>query len=239
MAVQTVVSSTDGYTVRFFGTKNVTRYTESGCQYHNCTHLNPCRTTGRMFYEFRGIPYAEPPIGDLRFKDPVAIAYRTKVIRSVYAKEEGRLCPQVRWERQQQQQSRGGLGRGLDNSLDLGDDGLYAVPPTASPTLAPGMGVFPGNRSEADDLVMGSEDCLTLSIFTPKLCPFANCTDEKLPVMVWLQAEGDNINFDTLMDEQRVVVVSVNSRLGPLGYLNLGNSEIPGNMGLRDQVWGF
>ena len=36
------------------------------------------------------------------------------------------------------------------------------------------------------------------------------------------------------MDEG-VVVVTINYRLGPFGFLSLGNEEVPGNMGLWDQ----
>ncbi|VDP02628.1 unnamed protein product [Schistosoma curassoni] len=36
-----------------------------------------------------------------------------------------------------------------------------------------------------------------------------------------------------------VVVVSIQYRLGPLGFLYLGNDEIPGNQGLMDQVAGL
>ena len=33
-----------------------------------------------------------------------------------------------------------------------------------------------------------------------------------------------------------VIIVTVNYRLGPLGYLSLGLEDIPGNMGQLDQV---
>ncbi|PSN30976.1 hypothetical protein C0J52_24737 [Blattella germanica] len=46
----------------------------------------------RTFYAFLGIPYAEPPIGKLRFKAPQPIRPWTK-IRD--ATEEGNVCPQI------------------------------------------------------------------------------------------------------------------------------------------------
>ena len=35
--------------------------------------------------------------------------------------------------------------------------------------------------------------------------------------------------------DRNVVVVTINYRLGPLGFLSMGNEEVPGNAGLRDQ----
>ena len=37
------------------------------------------------------------------------------------------------------------------------------------------------------------------------------------------------------MDTQSVVIVTINYRLGPFGFLSLGNEDVPGNAGLRDQ----
>ncbi|XP_075216882.1 esterase E4-like isoform X2 [Lycorma delicatula] len=48
--------------------------------------------TGKTYYSFRGIPFAEPPIGDLRFKPPVTI----KPWRGIKkATTEGPVCFQV------------------------------------------------------------------------------------------------------------------------------------------------
>ena len=38
------------------------------------------------------------------------------------------------------------------------------------------------------------------------------------------------------MDTQSVVIVTMNYRLGALGFLSLGNEDVPGNAGLRDQT---
>ena len=35
--------------------------------------------------------------------------------------------------------------------------------------------------------------------------------------------------------DKNVIIVTVNYRLGPLGFLSLGNDMVPGNNGFRDQ----
>lgn len=73
------------------------------------------------------------------------------------------------------------------------------------------------------DEMMG-EDCLVLNVWTPSLD-----RGRKLPVMVWLHGggftsgSGGFICYDgtQLARKHEVVVVTVNHRLGPLGYLYL------------------
>jgi hypothetical protein len=36
--------------------------------------------------------------------------------------------------------------------------------------------------------------------------------------------------------DKNVVVVTMNYRLGPFGFLSMGSEDVPGNAGLRDQV---
>lgn len=80
-----------------------------------------------------------------------------------------------------------------------------------------------------------SEDCLHLNIFTPA------CDDLRRPVMVWIFG-GGYINGDagdalfdgqTLALNQDLVVVSINYRLGALGFLD----HLTSNVGLRDQIF--
>ncbi|XP_066288361.1 carboxylesterase 5A-like [Branchiostoma lanceolatum] len=83
-----------------------------------------------------------------------------------------------------------------------------------------------------------SEDCLYLNIFTPTLEAQGN----GLPVLVWFH--GGGLSFGTgalypgtaLSAHQDLVVVTVNYRLGPFGFLSTGDSHAPGNYGLLDQV---
>ncbi|VDQ00382.1 unnamed protein product [Trichobilharzia regenti] len=67
------------------------------------------------------------------------------------------------------------------------------------------------------------------------------------PVMVWIHggslirgsASLELYNGAILAGKMNVVVVSIQYRLGPLGFLYLGDNEVPGNQGLMDQVAAF
>uniref|UniRef100_A0A8C8DII2 Carboxylic ester hydrolase n=1 Tax=Oryzias sinensis TaxID=183150 RepID=A0A8C8DII2_9TELE len=92
---------------------------------------------------------------------------------------------------------------------------------------------------------MGSEDCLYLNIWVPH----GSSVSTGLPVMVWIYGGGFvtggamGVNFlnNYLYDGQElatrgnVIVVTLGYRLGPLGFLSTGDSDIPGNYGLWDQ----
>ncbi|OEU10846.1 putative carboxylesterase [Fragilariopsis cylindrus CCMP1102] len=92
-----------------------------------------------------------------------------------------------------------------------------------------------------------SEDCLYLNIFTPAGAAAASETtttpSQLLPVMVWLhggafqQGSGDRPEYNArrLAQEERVVVVTVNYRLGALGFLVSNELGLNGNYGLMDQ----
>ena len=72
----------------------------------------------------------------------------------------------------------------------------------------------------------GSEDCLFLNIWSPSFEPDEVPTDDKrLPVMVWIHGGGDirgsgDISGGKLAGSQDVIVVSMNYRLGPFGWLS-------------------
>ncbi len=135
---------------------------------------------------YLGIPYAAPPVGDLRWKPPQPVAPWTGV----------RQCTRF---------------------------GPASLQPTHQ---AVGM----------------SEDCLYLNVYTP-----ARTASNRLPVMVFFHGGGNyhGAGSDwsgTLLAQQGVVVVTVNYRLGPLGWLAhpLLSKESPdkvsGNYGLLDDV---
>ena len=62
------------------------------------------------------------------------------------------------------------------------------------------------------------------------------------PVMVWIHGGAFVSGSGTFWDygpqyfmERGVIVVSINYRLGPLGFLSTATEELPGNLGLWDQ----
>jgi para-nitrobenzyl esterase len=142
---------------------------------------------------FRGIPFAAPPVGSLRFRPPVPPASWTGPLS---AKLRTPACAQV----------------------------LYYDP------------------TENSNDVM-SEDCLTLNVWTP-------AADNKTrPVMVFINGGAlvgggaRNTWYDgtTLATRGDVVVVTIQYRLGVLGFLELakfGGEDFAesGNVGYLDQV---
>ncbi|XP_051168374.1 esterase FE4-like isoform X3 [Leptopilina boulardi] len=138
----------------------------------------------RNIYSFRGMRYAEPPVGRRRFKQ----AEPVKPWKGIFdASVEGPACPQ------------------------------------------------PGNSSDI------SEDCLRLNVYTNQLPTSLNAV--KKPVIVYFHpgafyAGSAQSNFpgpQYLLDKE-VVLVTVNYRLASLGFISTGDSLLPGNLGLKDQV---
>lgn len=143
---------------------------------------------------FLGLPYAAPPVGDLRWRAP----------RQVQP-----------WE-------------GTRDATRIGADCTQALGPKS--ILGGGGGV-----------VFGSEDCLYLNIYAPALEP-----ERARPVIVYLPGGaftvGSGANYDPsrLAVEQDRVVVTVNYRLGALGWLAHPDfaedgEGVGGNWGLMDQ----
>jgi para-nitrobenzyl esterase len=143
---------------------------------------------------FKGVPYAEPPVGAARWRPPVATQAWSGVRD---ATRFGPACFQP--------QSR-------------------------------------GNHIYVNDLGPMSEDCLALNIWTPNAASGA-------PVIVWIHggslvggAGGESIYDGAKLAGRGVVVVSINYRLGVLGYLAHPelSAESPlgvsGNYGLLDQI---
>lgn len=127
-------------------------------------------------YAWQGIPYAQAPVGELRWRAPRP---NTQWIGTLQALAHGPACIQ---------------------------------PP--NPTA--------GDNAPEHGSVVGAEDCLTLNVYAPKS---AIQSDSKLPVMFWIHG-GANIvgsaqqyNGALLAGTHNVVVVTINYRLGLLGWL--------------------
>ena len=118
------------------------------------------------------IPYAEPPVGDLRWKAPRKINKKSNII--------------------------------------LPKDDNFCIQRTSS---------LGGSSQFSDDLISGTEDCLYLDIYAPK-----KKSKELLPVMFWIHGGGntsglkDLYDFSKLVKRHNVIVVTINYRLGPLGW---------------------
>lgn len=87
---------------------------------------------------------------------------------------------------------------------------------------------------------MGEEDCLILNVHTPV---DSLSRSELLPVMFWIHGGGyvagsssDQLYGAEYLVKKDVVFVSINYRIGPLGFLNMNTPEVPGNAGLKDQA---
>ena len=72
--------------------------------------------------------------------------------------------------------------------------------------------------ADGETIVVGSEDCLYLDIKAPKYI------DKPLPVMFWIHGGGnttgrkDIYDFSKMVKDHQVIVVTINYRLGPLGW---------------------
>lgn len=86
---------------------------------------------------------------------------------------------------------------------------------------------------------IGDEDCLFLNVHTPDLSPSG---PNRLPVMVYIHGGAFNYGSGNRSEfgpeyivEKNCILVSLNYRLGVLGFLCLDAAFAPGNMGLKDQ----
>ncbi|XP_046995582.1 cholinesterase-like [Schistocerca americana] len=132
---------------------------------------------------FLGIPYAQPPLGELRFQPPQAASG---------------------WE-------------GVRNATEYGSD---CVQETGE----------------------GSEDCLYLNVYVPG----APQEGAGLPVLFYVHGGGfvrgsgsDQKFGPDFLVSYGVILVTINYRLGPLGFLSTGDEVVSGNAGLKDQLLGL
>lgn len=119
---------------------------------------------------FLGIPYAAPPVAELRWKPPAPAAAWTDTLS---AAKVGRSCPQLSI---------------LSGAVDKNS----------------------------------GEDCLTLNVWTP-----SRLSGSPAPVLVWIHGGAfilgsggePSYNGQVLSEATGSVIVSINYRLGPLGFL--------------------
>ncbi|XP_041983342.1 esterase FE4-like isoform X2 [Aricia agestis] len=85
------------------------------------------------------------------------------------------------------------------------------------------------------DGLVPSLDCLRLNIYVPNEASSRN----KLPVVVNIHGGAFTYGTGRIgakdLVQHGVVVVSINYRLGPYGFMCLDTPEVPGNQGLKDQ----
>ncbi|EDV20442.1 uncharacterized protein TRIADDRAFT_32073 [Trichoplax adhaerens] len=151
-------------------------------------------TNGRTQFTYRGIPYAQPPINELRFKPPVPVKSWNGVLNTTQYQYS---CPQ---------------------RLPIN---FYIEPNSlASKT---------------------SEDCLYLNIFTSNPSSAGN-----MSVLVYIHGggydsgSGARWSGQILAANEGIVVVTINYRIGILGFMTSGEEDIAkrailANNGLKDQ----
>ena len=153
-------------------------------------------------FTWKGIPFAKPPIGELRWRAPLDPA---------------------NWQ------------------------GTLELTEFKSACFQGASGI----QGDADEKWSGSEDCLYLNVWTPKLTQdeIKNST-EKLPVMMWIHGGGNTVGsahiYDPslLVSSHNVIVVTIHYRMGPLGWFrhpslygtDTSNLDISGNYGTLDTI---
>jgi para-nitrobenzyl esterase len=109
-------------------------------------------------------------------------------------------------------------------------------------------GILSGQDGEDGDLV-GSEDCLSLNVWSPRLAP-DELANKKIPVMFWIHGGGNDSGTANIYQAHHlagsndVIVVLVNYRVGLMGWLshdairNSANNleDASGNFGTLDLI---
>ncbi|XP_075591646.1 acetylcholinesterase-1-like [Dermatophagoides farinae] len=98
------------------------------------------------------------------------------------------------------------------------------------------------NQFVLENVTNESEDCLFLNVYKP-----VTNNGKLLPVMVWIYGggfQGGSIFlsfYDStyLASYGEVIVVAINYRIGPFGFLYGDNEHTPGNLGFHDQLLGL
>ncbi|XP_063380287.1 juvenile hormone esterase-like [Cydia fagiglandana] len=93
-------------------------------------------------------------------------------------------------------------------------------------------------REQFNKTLVGTLDCLTLNIYVPTVDPSSN----PLPVLVFIfggalqfGSGGRYIFGPKFLVKHNIILVTLNHRLGPYGFMCLNNPKVPGNQGIKDQ----
>lgn len=90
-----------------------------------------------------------------------------------------------------------------------------------------------------NNTLAGSLDCLSLNVYVPNTASSSN----PRPVMVWIHGGAFENGFSgrfafgpRFLVKHDVILVTLNYRLGPYGFMCLDTPGVPGNQGLKDQL---
>ncbi|KAL0901419.1 hypothetical protein ABMA27_006685 [Loxostege sticticalis] len=94
-------------------------------------------------------------------------------------------------------------------------------------------------EEEFNNTIVGTLDCLHLNVYVPNTASTRN----PRPVLVWIYGGAFSIGFagrytygPKYLVEHDVIVVTLNYRVGPYGFMCLDSPRVPGNQGLKDQL---
>lgn len=215
-----------------------------GYEVHRAIALN----TSGGYYNFSNIPYAEPPIGPLRFSKPIPPQQTNNSTINNGSIEH--ICPQ---------------GQPFINAINTQFLEYYIADNTSTfPFAQLNESLYAESTAQLvppqDPRV--SEDCLLLDVMVPQQV-FENSTTPTipknssagLPVLVWIHGGGFGSNSKEEVgnpaglikaafeaDGEGVVYVAMNYRLGAFGFLSGPTFEASGgtaNNGLYDQRLAF
>ncbi|KAE9370855.1 alpha/beta-hydrolase [Stipitochalara longipes BDJ] len=165
-------------------------------------------SNGSQVSGYFGIPYAKPPVGDLRFAPPEKFEGNNTLNATSF----GASCP-------------------ISSSFGIG---LVQPNYTNAKLTAVGMELVPVLEQEGDTF---SEDCLTLNVWTkPQVGEKKKAVMIWIVGGGWTTGATNNIygnDGEHIVDEEDVIVVSMNYRLNIFGFP--GIPDQPTNLALLDQ----
>ncbi|KAL9894042.1 acetylcholine esterase [Glossina fuscipes fuscipes] len=187
---------------------------------------------GREVHVFTGIPYAKPPVDDLRFRKPVPAEPWHGVLDATKLPA---TCVQERYE-----YFPGFSGEEIWNpNTNVSEDCLFInIWAPAKARIRHGRGANGGEHTAKND-----QDHMQHGLI-------AQNSSSGLPILIWIYGGGfmtgsatlDIYNADIMSAVGNVIVASFQYRVGAFGFLHLSpvmpgfEEEAPGNVGLWDQA---